>query len=380
MTDTYKNISSYTTKKISDIWTHLYTALILIVALAWNEAVKSIFDLYPKFKKYGPLFYAIFVTIIIFIIIDLVDFIKTDNKFLKLEDLSSLKKEELKSVLDQIKNITAPRKKIASIDFNRPKIMGILNVTPDSFSDGGKFNNLDKSTAHASQMIKDGADIIDIGGESTRPGATTIVSKVEIARVIPAIKKLKNKNKKTIISLDTRKPDVMRAGIKNNIDLINDVSGLRYSSKSIDLIKKNKIPFVLMHSIKNPKTMQSNINYENVLLDVYDFFKKKIAICERKKINRQSIILDPGIGFGKTVKQNLSLISNIALLHSLGCPVLLGSSRKTFIGKLDKNALEEKRLGGSLSTVIYALSQGVQVFRVHDVFETSQAIKVFNKL
>jgi dihydropteroate synthase len=135
-----------------------------------------------------------------------------------------------------------------------------------------------------------------------------------------------------------------------------------------------------MHSIKNPKTMQSNINYENVLLDVYDFFKKKIALCERKKINRQSIILDPGIGFGKTVKQNLSLISNIALLHSLGCPVLLGSSRKTFIGKLDKNALEEKRLGGSLSTVIYALSQGVQVFRVHDVFETSQAIKVFNKL
>jgi dihydropteroate synthase len=305
---------------------------------------------------------------------------KTDNKFLKLEDLSSLKKEELKSVLDQIKNITAPIKKIASIDFNRPKIMGILNVTPDSFSDGGKFNNLDKSTAHASQMIKDGADIIDIGGESTRPGATTIVSKVEIARVIPVIKKLKSKNKKTIISLDTRKPDVMRAGIKNNIDLINDVSGLRYSSKSIDLIKKNKIPFVLMHSIKNPKTMQSNINYENVLLDVYDFFKKKIAICERKKINRQSIILDPGIGFGKTVKQNLSLISNIALLHSLGCPVLLGSSRKTFIGKLDKNALEEKRLGGSLSTVIYALSQGVQVFRVHDVFETSQAIKVFNKL
>ena len=191
---------------------------------------------------------------------------------------------------------------------------------------------------------------------------------------------VKSKNKKTIISLDTRKPDVMRAGIKNNIDLINDVSGLRYSSKSIDLIKKNKIPFVLMHSIKNPKTMQSNINYENVLLDVYDFFKKKIAICERKKINRQSIILDPGIGFGKTVKQNLSLISNIALLHSLGCPVLLGSSRKTFIGKLDKNALEEKRLGGSLSTVIYALSQGVQVFRVHDVFETSQAIKVFNKL
>ena len=303
-----------------------------------------------------------------------------DNKFIKLKDINSLQKEELKIVLDQITNITAPRKKIASIDFNRPKIMGILNVTPDSFSDGGKFNNFDKSIAHALQMIKDGANIIDIGGESTRPGAKTIISKIENARVIPSIERIKSFNKKIIISLDTRKPEVMKAGIKNNIDIINDVSGLRYSSKSIDLIKKNKIPFVLMHSIKNPKTMQTNTNYENVLLDVYDFFKKKIALCESKKINRQSIILDPGIGFGKTVQQNLNLISNIALFHSLGCPVLLGSSRKSFIGKLDKNALEEKRLGGSLSTVIYALSQGVQVFRVHDVFETSQAIKVFNKL
>ena len=305
---------------------------------------------------------------------------KIDKKFINIKDIKSLNKEELKSVLSQINEIIAPKKKIATIDFNKPKIMGILNITPDSFSDGGKFNDLDKSIKYAVQMISDGADIIDIGGESTRPGATTITSKVEISRTIPTIKKLKDKSKKIIISIDTRKPEVMLAGIKNDIDIINDVSGLRYSSKSINVIEKNKIPFVLMHSVKNPKTMQKNINYEDVLLDIYDFFKKKIALCESKKIDKKSIILDPGIGFGKTVKQNLNLISNIALLHSLGCPILLGSSRKSFIGKLHKNALEEKRLGGSLSTIIYALTQGVQVFRVHDVFETSQAIKVFNKL
>jgi dihydropteroate synthase len=172
----------------------------------------------------------------------------------------------------------------------------------------------------------------------------------------------------------------MKAGIENNIDIINDVSGLRYSNKSIDIIKQKKIPFVLMHSIKNPKTMQSNIDYDDVLLDVYDFFKKKIALCESKRIDKKSIILDPGIGFGKTVKQNLNLITNIALLHSLGCPVLFGSSRKSFIGKLHKNALEEKRMGGSIATVIHALNQGVQIFRVHDVFETSQAIKIYKKL
>lgn len=305
---------------------------------------------------------------------------KIDKKFINIKDIKSLNKEELKSVLSQINEITAPKKKIATIDFNKPKIMGILNITPDSFSDGGKFNDLDKSIKYAVQMISDGADIIDIGGESTRPGATTITSKVEISRTIPSIKKLKDKSKKIIISIDTRKPEVMLAGIKNDIDIINDVSGLRYSSKSINVIEKNKIPFVLMHSVKNPKTMQKNINYEDVLLDIYDFFKKKIALCESKKIDKKSIILDPGIGFGKTVKQNLNLISNIALLHSLGCPILLGSSRKSFIGKLHKNALEGKRLGGSLASVFYALSQGVQIFRVHDVFETSQAIKVFNNL
>ena len=302
------------------------------------------------------------------------------KKCIKLDELDSLNRNEFNSVNAQLQNITNPRKKIASLSFDQPNIMGILNVTPDSFSDGGKYNDIKKAAKYAKQMIKDGANIIDIGGESTRPGASTVNEKLEIERVIPIIKKIKKENKKMIISLDTRKPKVMAEGIKNKVQLINDVSGLRYSSRSIEIIKDKKIPFVLMHSIKTPKTMQLNIKYDNVVLDVYDFFKKNIALCEKKKIDKKTIILDPGIGFGKSVKQNLSLISNIALFHSLGCPILLGSSRKSFIGKLHKNALEEKRLGGSISSVIYALNQGVQIFRVHDVFETSQAIKVFKKI
>ena len=234
-----------------------------------------------------------------------------------------------------------------------------------------------KGIDHALEMFRSGADIIDIGGESTRPGSNAINKKLEWSRIKKIIGPI---SKKIPISLDTRKPKVMAEGIKNKVELINDVSGLRYSSRSIEIIKDKKIPFILMHSIKTPKTMQLNIKYDNVVLDVYDFFKKNIALCEKKKIDKKSIILDPGIGFGKSVKQNLSLISNIGLFHSLGCPILLGSSRKSFIGKLHKNALEEKRLGGSISSVIYALNQGVQIFRVHDVFETSQAIKVFKQI
>lgn len=302
------------------------------------------------------------------------------KKLVNLRDIKFLDQNEYDVVNKQIKLIIAPRKPIKLLKFNKPKIMGILNITPDSFSDGGKYASLHLSAKHANKMLQDGADIIDIGGESTRPGAITISSKEEVRRILPTINYLKDKNKKIIISLDTRKSEVMLAGIKKKIDIINDVSGLRYDKKSIQVIRQKNMPFILMHSIHTPKKMQLKIKYDDVLLDIYDFFKKKIELCEKNKINRNSIILDPGIGFGKTTQQNLKLISNIALLHSLGCPLLLGASRKSFIGKLHKNALEGKRMGGSLASVFYALSQGVQIFRVHDVFETSQAIKVFNNL
>tara|TARA_B100000965_G_C19439745_1_gene690294 strand:- start:178 stop:948 length:771 start_codon:yes stop_codon:yes gene_type:complete len=256
--------------------------------------------------------------------------------------------------------------------------MGILNVTPDSFYDGGKYSSKESAISQFNKLVDEGADIVDIGGESTRPGAKKISFQEEIKRVIPVIKAIPRKN--VLISLDSRKPEVMDKAVKVGINLVNDVSGLRYSKKTFNILKKNKLPFVIMHSISDPQNMQKDIKYDDVLLDVYDFFESQIEKCKKNSINLSNIILDPGIGFGKTVKQNLKLISNIALFHSLGFPILLGTSRKSFIGKLSRNTLNNERLGGSIATVLYGLTQGVQIFRVHDVQETIQAIKIFSKI
>jgi dihydropteroate synthase len=258
--------------------------------------------------------------------------------------------------------------------------MGILNVTPDSFSDGGMYTSKKTAIDHVIKMIKSGADIIDIGGESTRPGSEKVKIEEELKRVLPILNNISNLKNKVPISLDTRKPEVMMKGLKKGVDIINDVSGLRYSRDTIPLMKKTKSPIVIMHSISTPKLMQKKISYKNVLIDIYDFLEKKINQCEKNNIDRSRIIIDPGIGFGKNLKQNLNLIKNISLFHSLGVSILLGSSRKTFISKISKNALENERLGGSISSVIYALNQGVQIFRVHDVIETKQALDVYNKI
>jgi dihydropteroate synthase len=172
----------------------------------------------------------------------------------------------------------------------------------------------------------------------------------------------------------------MKKGLNKGVKIINDVSGLRYSKDTIPLLKKTKSPIIIMHSISTPKLMQRRINYKNVLLEIYDYLEKKIIECERNNIKRSQIIIDPGIGFGKNLKQNLNLIKNISLFHSLGVAILLGTSRKSFISKISKNALENERLGGSISSVIFGLSQGVQIFRVHDVMETRQAIDVYNQI
>ncbi len=172
----------------------------------------------------------------------------------------------------------------------------------------------------------------------------------------------------------------MKEACKFDINLINDVSGLRFDKNSKKFLNSNNIPFVLMHSISTPEKMQKTIKYKDVLLDIYDFFEKQISLCEKNGISKSRIIIDPGIGFGKTLQQNLKLISNIALFHSLGLPVLLGSSRKSFIGKIEKNELYEDRLGGSIATVMHGLAEGVQIFRVHDVYATKQSIKVYSKI
>ncbi len=303
---------------------------------------------------------------------------RTKKKIYSNDDLGNLPENIRKIVKEKIRIIKKPLSKLGKINFNKPCIMGILNITPDSFYDGGSFYSKESALSQYDKLVNEGADIIDIGGESTRPGAKKIHFKEEIRRVIPVIKSI-SKNK-IPISLDSRKPEVMFQANKIGIDFINDVSGLRYSKKTFKILKESKLPFIIMHSISNPKNMQKNIKYEDVLLDVYDFFETQIEKCKNNSINLNNIIIDPGIGFGKTVKQNLKLISNVSLFHSLGFPILLGASRKSFIGKLDKNTLNNERLGGSIASVLYGLTQGVQIFRVHDVQETIQAIKIFSKI
>ena len=312
-----------------------------------------------------------------------IELIERKNKKIKRRNISvneidNLPRDIRGIVIEKIKIIKKSLPKKTRINFKKPCIIGILNVTPDSFYDGGKYLSKESALSQFARLVNEGADIIDVGGESTRPGAKKISIKEEIKRVIPVLNAVK-KNK-TPISIDSRKPEVISKALGEGINLINDVSGLRYSKKTLKLLRSSKLPFIIMHSISDPKNMQRDIKYDDVLLDVYDFFESQIEKCRKNSIDLDNIIIDPGIGFGKTVKQNLKLISNISLFHSLGFPILLGASRKTFIGKLSKSTLNSDRLGGSIAIVLYGLTQGVQIFRVHDVHETVQAIKIFSKI
>ena len=258
--------------------------------------------------------------------------------------------------------------------------MGALNITPDSFSDGGLFFDELKAYDHAKLMIQNGAKIIDIGGESTRPGSKTINQKEEWKRIKNIIIKLKKYFPKTLLSLDTRKSCVMEHGIKNGIDIINDVSGLKFDKKSFNIINSKNVPFILHHMQGTPNTMQKNPKYDDVLLDIYDFFEEKISFCLKKKYKKDLIIIDPGIGFGKNLDHNLRIMSKISTFHSLGCPILIGTSRKRFIEHIVTKFDTPDRTGGTLASVLYGLLQGVQLFRVHNVKEINQGILVFKKI
>ena len=258
--------------------------------------------------------------------------------------------------------------------------MGVLNVTPDSFSDGGLFFKESKAYAQANSMIQNGAVIIDIGGESTRPGSKVVNEKKEWKRIKNIVVKIKKNFPNTLLSLDTRKSYIMKKGIQNGVNIINDVSGLNFDSKSFNIINSYKIPFILHHMQGTPDTMQKNPKYDDVLLDIYDFFEKKINFCLKKKYNRKFIVIDPGIGFGKNLDHNLRIISKISTFHSLGCPILIGTSRKRFIEHIVTKFDTPDRTGGTLASVLYGLLQGVQLFRVHNVKEINQGILVFNKI
>lgn len=268
---------------------------------------------------------------------------------------------------DVLATLTTPRS-FAGLTLDRPHVMGILNVTPDSFSDGGKFCTVEAALARAHAMHK--ADILDIGGESTRPGAALVDVDQEIARTAPVIAAIRAAGITTPISLDTRKAGVVLAG---GADIVNDVSALTFGADMAGVVAQANCPVILMHAQGTPHTMQADPRYDNVLLDVYDFLADRIEVAVQAGIARDRIAVDPGIGFGKTADHNLALLQRISLFHSLGCPILLGASRKRFIGTIGG----ESRLAGSLAVALAAAAQGVQMLRVHDVDETVSALALW---
>ena len=303
-----------------------------------------------------------------------------DSKFYSINKINELGKEILNTVENDLKNITLKRKSILGLKFNIPLLMGALNITPDSFSEGGLFFEETKAYDHAKLMVNSGATIIDIGGESTRPGSNTVDEREEWKRIKNTIIKFKKNFPKIILSLDTRKSYVMSKGIENGVDIINDVSGLNFDKKSFDIINSKKKAFILHHMQGTPATMQNNPTYEDVVLDIFDFFEEKINFCIKHDYEKKLIILDPGIGFGKNLNHNLRLMSKISIFHGLGCPILIGTSRKRFIEHIVTKFDTPDRTGGTLASVLYGLSQGVQLFRVHNVKEINQGILVFNKI
>ena len=299
-------------------------------------------------------------------------------KRININRIDKLQNKIKKKVLLDIKKISK-KKNFQGLKFSHlPILMGVLNLTPDSFSDGGKYLKKDLGQQHAKKLIKDGCVILDVGGEATNPGSKEISTSEEWERIYPTLSSIKKL--KRFISLDTRKSLIMKKGIKNKINLINDISGLSHDPNTIKILKDTNIPFVIHHILGTPRTMQNNPKYNNVLLDIYDFFEEKINYIRLKNIRHNNIILDPGIGFGKNLKHNITLLRNISIFHSLGFPIMLGTSRKRFIKSLSGVNDSKERLGGTITSSLLAVMQGVQILRVHDVNEINQGIKVLNSL
>ena len=303
---------------------------------------------------------------------------RDSKKIIDLKDIKKLPKSLSEKIGKDLKIIKKKNRNFSNLNFKKiPNIMGILNLTPDSFSDGGEFNKKKSGIKHAINLLKFGADIVDVGGESTRPGSKPVSEKKEWKRIENIIREI---SKKIPLSLDTRKADIMSKGVKIGIKLINDVSGLNYDPKTLDLLKKNKSPFVIQHSQGTPENMQNNPKYKNELLDIYDFFVNKIKFLRSKGIKHSNIIIDPGIGFGKDLKHNMNLIRGVSIFHTLGFPILLGLSRKRFIKDLARKNDTRERIGGTIASSLYSMMQGVQILRIHDVNELIQSIKVFKQL
>ena len=272
----------------------------------------------------------------------------------------------------RLSDLRAP---VAGLSLDRPRIMGILNITPDSFSDGGQVFAVEAALDRARKMATE-ADILDIGGESTRPGSAAVPEKDEIARVVPVIEAIRAAGITTPISIDTRKASVAAAALDAGADIVNDVAAMTYDSAMASLVAERGVPVCLMHAQGDPETMQNDPRYDDVVLDVYDWLAGRIEAAEAAGIKRDKIITDPGIGFGKTLQHNVSLLQNLSIYHDLGCPILLGASRKRFIGTISNAPDPLDRTAGSVAVALHGAAQAVQILRVHDTFETRQALSL----
>ena len=285
----------------------------------------------------------------------------------------------MESAAERLDLLTAPRAAICGIPMDRPAIMGVVNVTPDSFSDGGDFAEAETAIAQGRALAEAGAAIIDVGGESTRPGSDPISEATELDRVLPVVRALADHG--LTVSIDSRRASVMGAALEAGAAVVNDVSALTFDDDSLDLVAASGAPVVLMHSRGDPKTMQDDPTYDCAPLDVFDDLEARIDACLTAGVARSRIIVDPGIGFGKSsTGHNIEILQRLGLLHGLGCPLLLGVSRKSFIDRLAGAKDPKQRLPGSLAAGLAGLDKGVQILRVHDVPETVQALAVWNAM
>jgi len=294
------------------------------------------------------------------------------RSFTMARDLRASSEPAVRAIIERIEAARAP---LCGIGMDRASLMGIVNVTPDSFSDGGAFQEAESAAAHAKRLVSEGAAFIDIGGESTRPGSLEVPLEEERRRVLPVLESLRELQ--APISIDTRKAALMQEAIQAGAHIINDVSALTHDANALHTASSLACPVVLMHARGDPRTMQDNPVYADVLLEVYDFLEGRLAAAAQAGIKRDAIIADPGIGFGKTLDHNLTLLAGLSLFHGLGVPILLGASRKRIIGSITGKSNAKQRLPGSLAVALAGAAQGVQILRVHDASETRQALDVW---
>lgn len=285
-------------------------------------------------------------------------------------------KKETITKTEEIKRVI-PLAEGRQLALSHPLVMGVLNVTPDSFSDGGTFETPQKAVEHALRMEDEGADLIDVGGESSRPGAEPVEPELELKRVLPVIEGIR-KRSRIGISVDTYRASTAEKALDAGADIVNDISALRFDPAMVSLIAERRVPVVLMHMLGTPRDMQKNPRYSDCVAEILAFFDERIDYCRKHRVDKTKIIIDPGIGFGKRLNDNLALLSNLSRFKKYGLPVLIGASRKSFISMLHEGKGEpSQRIGGSIAAAVTAARHGADILRVHDVAPTVEALKVF---